>query len=370
MSSEPVELDSAQERELERPAVVTVPRARGEKSNVALSVIALILVLAACYFAKPVFVVLLVSILIAFLLAPVADLLERFRIPRPIASLISVLLMAGVLYGFTYYSYSAASQFVRDLPKYSAKMAQTVARFRKKAEDIQKTTQTVLPAPSDVRTVKVEQAPNWTGWLSNWAGSLTEAIFIISFIPFLVYFMLSWQEHVRASTVMLFRMENRNTAYVTLGEIARMIRAFIAGNVLVGLFMAAVASIIFGTLGLPYFYFIGLISGFVSLVPYLGVPLAVLPPLVAGLGQIGFKDALVIVASVFALHIFALNVLYPKIVGSRVRLNPLTVTLALLFWGWLWGAMGLVLAVPITAAMKIIFDHVEPLRPWGAWLGE
>src|SRR5581483_11489929 len=122
MSSEPVELDSAQERELERPAVVTVPRARGEKSNVALSVIALILVLAACYFAKPVFVVLLVSILIAFLLAPVADLLERFRIPRPIASLISVLLMAGVLYGFTYYSYSAASQFVRDLPKYSAKM--------------------------------------------------------------------------------------------------------------------------------------------------------------------------------------------------------------------------------------------------------
>jgi predicted PurR-regulated permease PerM len=367
MSSEPVEVESGEER---AAPVIALPR-RIEKSSAALTVIALVLVMAACYFAKPVFVVLLVSILIAFLLAPVVDFLERFRLPRAIASLISVLLMASVLYGFTYYSYSAASQFIHDLPKYSAKMAQTVARFRKKAEDIQKTTQTVLPpAPADIRTVKVEQAPNWTEWLSGWAGSLTEAIFIISFIPFLVYFMLSWQEHARASTVMLFRMENRNTAYVTLGEIARMIRAFIAGNVLVGLFMAAVASIIFGALGLPYFYFIGLISGFVSLVPYLGVPLAILPPLVGGLGQIGLKDSAVIVFSVLVLHIFALNVLYPKIVGSRVRLNPLTVTLALLFWGWLWGGMGLILAVPITAAMKIIFDHVEPLRPWGAWLGE
>jgi predicted PurR-regulated permease PerM len=51
-------------------------------------------------------------------------------------------------------------------------------------------------------------------------------------------------------------------------------------------------------------------------------------------------------------------------------LNPLAVTLALLFWGWLWGAMGLILAVPLTAAAKIIFDHVDNLRPWGNWLGE
>jgi predicted PurR-regulated permease PerM len=53
-----------------------------------------------------------------------------------------------------------------------------------------------------------------------------------------------------------------------------------------------------------------------------------------------------------------------------MRLNPLAVTMALLFWGWLWGGMGLILAIPITAAMKIIFDHVDALNPWGIWLGE
>ena len=121
---------------------------------------------------------------------------------------------------------------------------------------------------------------------------------------------------------------------------------------------------------MPYFYFIGFISGFLSLLPYLGVILALVPPLLAVFGTIDTTKLIAIVTSVLALHIFALNVLYPKIVGSRVQLNPLAVTVALLIWGWLWGAMGLILAVPMTAAMKIIFDHVESLRGYGAWLGE
>ena len=66
----------------------------------------------------------------------------------------------------------------------------------------------------------------------------------------------------------------------------------------------------------------------------------------------------------------AINVLYPKLIGKRLQLNPLAVTIALLIWGWLWGAVGLILAVPLTAALKIIFDNVESLRPYGAWLGE
>jgi len=74
--------------------------------------------------------------------------------------------------------------------------------------------------------------------------------------------------------------------------------------------------------------------------------------------------------TVLGLHLFGLNVLYPKFLGSRLQLNPLAVTIALLFWGWLWGAVGLILAIPITAAMKIIFDSVETLRPYGTWLGE
>jgi predicted PurR-regulated permease PerM len=155
-----------------------------------------------------------------------------------------------------------------------------------------------------------------------------------------------------------------------MGLISGMIRSFMVGNLVIGLIMGALSTVIFGFLHIQYFYFAGFVSGFLSLVPYLGVLLALLPPIFLGIGQLTLVKIIWIVLTVFSLHLISINVLYPKILGSRLRLNPLTVTLALLVWGWLWGAVGLILAVPITAGMKIVFDHIEPLKPLGAWLSE
>jgi predicted PurR-regulated permease PerM len=169
---------------------------------------------------------------------------------------------------------------------------------------------------------------------------------------------------------MLFKMENRNTAYVTIGLMSSMIRSFLVGNLLVGLFVSVVSLIVFGLLGVPFFYFIGFISGFLSMVPYLGVVLALIPPVITGLGVLNFEKVIMLILSILVLHLFAMNVLYPKILGKRLQLNPLTVTIALLFWGWLWGAMGLLLAIPVTAAIKIVLDHVEGFEGYGQWMGE
>jgi predicted PurR-regulated permease PerM len=229
----------------------------------------------------------------------------------------------------------------------------------------------VLPdGPEDAKTVTVKQSSSWTDMVSRNASSVSELVPALTFIPFLVFFMLSWQDHVRSQTVMLFSMENRNSAYVMLGLIARMIRSFILGNFIIGVFLSVCSIAIFGMIGLPYFYFLGVISGFLSLIPYLGVMLALVPPLVADLGHLTTGIAFLVICAIIGLHLIAMNVLYPKILGKRLQLNPLAVTLALLFWGWLWGAMGLILAVPITGAAKIICDHIERLRPYGAWLGE
>ncbi len=336
-----------------------------------LTVLATGAVLTLMYFAKPVLVTALISILLAFILAPVVDGLERLRFHKSFASLIAVVLLVAVCYGITYVSYNRAVAFIQELPQYSGKIKHYIMRFQKQAQQIQKTTETVLPDDQeDKQTVKVKQTTSWSDTITKSAANMMEIALLIGFVPFLVYFMLSWQEHVRSSTVMLFKMENRNTAYVTLGAISAMIRSFIVGNVVVGIFMAIISTVVFGLLHLPYFYFLGVISGFLSLIPYLGVVLAIIPPLIAGIGQIGSEELVVIIITVVGLHVFAINVLYPKILGRRLQLNPLAVTLALLFWGWLWGAMGLILAVPLTAALKIIFDHVENLRPYGAWLGE
>ncbi len=324
-----------------------------------------------CYFAEWELAVVLISILLAFILTPVVDLLQRFRVPRGLGSLIAVLLLVGIVYGIIYFSYNQAMSFVDDLPKYSDKLRSIMVGFRQKTEKLQKTTENVLEtSKEDKDAVKVRPASPWTDIFTKGFGSFSHALLPLSFIPFLVYFMLTWEQHARAATVMLFSMENRHAAYTTLGLIAAMIRSFLVGNFLVGLFIAGVSTAVFGVIHLPDFYVVGVISGFLSLVPYLGVILAMIAPLVVGLGQLESSQLLIIALTVLGLHLFGLNVLYPKFLGSRLQLNPLAVTIALLFWGWLWGAVGLILAIPITAAMKIIFDNVETLRPYGTWLGE
>src|SRR5690242_20694433 len=350
-------------------------------------VIAAGVIVAACYFGKLLFIVLLVSTLLSFILAPICDFGERLlRLPRSVAAGLAVFLLVACIGGVVYYGYNQAQNFARDLPKYSGKIHATLSKYARRAQELQKTTETVLPStdgtpegdgnnttaapnttagtannknnsrssrtpPPQQQTVVVQQPQQnrWTDYITRSLGPISEVVLAIGFIPFLVYFMLSWQEHVRSSTVMLFKMENRNTAYVTIGAISKMIRMFIVGNVIVGLFMGGVATLVFGILGVPYFYFVGMISGFVSLIPYLGVVLAIVPPILADIGQLNGTGVLWIVLTVVLLHIFSLNVLYPKIVGARVQLNPLAVTMALLVWGFLWGAMGLILAVPVTA---------------------
>jgi predicted PurR-regulated permease PerM len=336
----------------------------------ALAILASAAVLTLIYVGKLILVVVLVSILLSFVLAPLVDLMVRFQVPRAASALIAVMLLVGALCAASYVSYSRALDFMHEVPKYKAKIQALGAKIREQAEQIQQTEDTVLSDDQDKKTLTVKQSSSWTDLVSRNANSVSELILALTFIPFLVFFMLSWQDHVRSSTVMLFSMENRNSAYVMLGLIARMIRSFIVGNFIIGVFVSACSIALFGAIGLPYFYFLGLISGFLSLIPYLGVLLAILPPLIADLGHLTTVTASLIILVVIGLHLVAMNVLYPKILGKRLQLNPLAVTLALLFWGWLWGAMGLILAVPITGAAKVICDHIERLRPYGAWLGE
>jgi hypothetical protein len=109
-----------------------------------------------------------------------------------------------------------------------------------------------------------------------------------------------------------------------------MVRGFINGNLVIGLFTSLVSVGIFWILHLPYFYFLGPISGFLSIIPYLGVVLAMIPPLAAGFGTLHGPQFITIIVTVFALHVFAINVLYPKLIGKRLQLNPLAVTIAVM----------------------------------------
>lgn len=327
------------------------------------------LIILFAYYGESVLAVLFFSILLSFTLSPLVQAFEYVHVPRAMAALISVVLLLLVLYGVSSASYNEALVFADNLPKYSKKIRSTLQPFRQQAEKIEKTGEAVAE-PEASNVVQVRQITSWSDVLTHGAGTLTDIALAASFIPFLAYFLLTWQSHARSATVMLFPLHHRHTAFVTLGLIGKMLQSFIVGNMLIGLLISAVSVAIFGLLHVPFFYFVGFLSGFLSLVPYLGIVLAMIPPILVGLGQLEPGDLILVVFCVVGMHLLALNVLYPKLLGSRLKLNPLAVTIALLFWGAVWGAIGLVLAIPITGAIKIVCDHVESMKPYADWLGE
>lgn len=329
------------------------------------------LIIMFAYYGESVLAVLFFAVLLSFTLSPVVQALERVHVPRALAALISIVLLMGVLYGITSASYTEAQVFVDDVPKYSAKIQSILKPVQQQAEKIEKTGEVVNGAgPGQPNVVAVREVTSWSDLLTHGAGTLTDILLAASFVPFLTYFLLTWHSHARSATVMLFPLEHRHTAFVTLGLIGKMLQSFIVGNLLIGLLISVVSVGLFGLLHVPFFYFVGFLSGFLSLVPYLGIVLAMIPPIMVGLGQLDAGDLILVVICVVALHLIALNVLYPKLLGSRLRLNPLAVTLALLFWGAIWGAIGLVLAIPVTGAIKVVCDHVESMKPYADWLGE
>ncbi len=381
----------------------TVPEAR----HVALTIIALGVTAALLYFGRALFITILTAITIAFILEPFVELLMRLRLPRSLASFAVCTVALLFLYVIGMGAYAQLAAVYEDLPKYGQRIGDIVdgvaqrvnatedrtlqmlaparvheeEKARLKAQqDAAKSKRTArapqpqpvfTPAPDGILDVRLHTAPSSIGdFISARLASVYEILLMVSFVPFLVYFMLSWRDHINRSFLQLFHGEDRLVAARSLQGIADMVRAFVVGNSFLGLLLAVISSLMFWLMGLPLAPLVGPLSGFLSLIPYIGLPLAILPPLFAALPGNSVSTYVLVIVSVSMLHLLALNLLYPKVVGSRVHLNPLVVTFSLMLWGFLWDAPGLLLAIPLTAGLKAVCDNVRELRPIGKFLGD
>jgi predicted PurR-regulated permease PerM len=338
-----------------------------------LRVIAAAILCACIYYASSVVITLICSIGIAFVLDPGVKLLERLRLPRWLAALLMVLFTLAVIYLLIYLVYDRAVALMNDLPRFAARLRQIVAHIQVTTTSIQQSTSSILPSGADatVPAVRVQQESPWVQFLLRGIGSLYAFAVTVMFIPFLVFFMLTSKDHIWSATLNLFSVDRRQQAEDVLRGISKMVREYVLGNILVALISAALITPVFAIIGLRYALLLGPLAAFLSLIPYIGVALGMLPPMLIALVQYDHMEPFLTIAlTVVIVHFLAINFLTPKLVGSRVKLNALTVTIAMMFWGWLWGGIGLVLAVPITAALKAMCDNVRILKPYGAWMGE
>ncbi len=338
-----------------------------------LRIIVVLLVIACINYASSIVITLICAILIAFVLEPGVRLMERIHIPRWLGALLMLLLTLGLLYLVGYGIYNRVMTFIQEFPTYAGPLKHFVGAIEKLAKSVeQRTSNLVASAPQpSLPTIRLQQESNWGQYLLRGIGSVYTFIVTVMFVPFLVFFMLAAKDHIWNSTLNLFPGEHRQQAEHIIQSIGHMVRRYIVGNIMVALMSAALITPVFALTRLRFALLLGPLAAFLSMVPYLGVALAIVPPLLMGLGQFTTATPFIVIAvTIMVVHFLAMNVLTPKFVGHQVSLNALTVTIAMLFWGWLWGAVGLVLAVPITAALKAICDNVEKLKPWGAWMGD
>ncbi len=383
--------------------MVTQSTSAEKTYRVAISILAAAGGVGLLYYGQVFFITVIIAFMIAFLLEPAVRLFMRIRMPRGLASFLVVALWLGCLYFAGLGLYIEGTAMVQDLPAYGARINELVENAAVRVESFETNVYSTLvpkrfqdqaiapqpqpqppptrgkrkaaepqpPSPPPVQEVRVRQEPTaMVSYIYGYLRSFYSILLMSSFIPFLVYFILSWGDHLRSRLLFTLEGEPRYTVAKAMDGVGDMVRAYVVGNFLLGVLLSIASVILFASVSLPYWQVVGPLSGFLSLVPYIGMPLALIPPLIAALPKNDAALYLFLLASVGLLHLFALNLLYPKFVGSRVHLNPLAVTIALMLWGILWGGIGLILAIPITAGIKAVCDNVSSLKPYGRLLGD
>ena len=388
-------------------ALLVSPHPSQKTTSIATSLIAAASTVALLYYGRDFFVTLIVSAIFACILDPVVMLVMKLRIPRPAATAIVIGLALIAVYLLSVMAWTQIATIREDLPTYSSRIIEignkvndTLGDLEKKTvemvvpkalqqqeQQIQKKPQEALkarrrraglpPAPvippkPEIQEVRVHTDPKPPiATIYGYVSGYFHVLVMASFVPFLVYFMLSWRDYIGQAVLRLFHDEGRYMAGRSWDSIGDSTRAYVLGNFFLWVSLSVFSGIVFFFMGVPYWLIVAPLSALLSLVPYVGLPLSVIPPGLAALAIPNkFKVVLFIILITAALHVFAMNFLYPKIIGRRVHLNPFVVTVALMFWGLLWGGVGLILAVPITAGVKALCDNVEPLHGYGRILGD
>lgn len=345
---------------------ITPPR-----STLSQRVIALGVLFAFLYWASSIVMTLILAILLAYFFDPAVVLLQRIHVPRALGALVVVLVGIAAVGAIGFLLVNRAQSFASAWPRYSAVLGRAAESVDRKIATIERDLSIRVPEQTSGQQpgVSANEIEQIRGWLLHGIGSITSGLLLWAFLPFLVFFMLAAKPRLWRATIELFPAASRGEVMSALDDVNIVLRSYVVGSSVVAGILAGASWIFFAVMHLDYAFMAALVAGLVNMIPYIGVILSWIPPFLIGLDQWHSVTPFLILAGVLSgLHIIGANVLMPAIVGRSVHLNPLAVTISLLFWGWLWGVFGLILAIPITATLKVICDHVPDWQSFGHWL--
>jgi len=349
-------------------------RPKGAQLNLqslALPVLAVMAATAFFYFAAPVLVPLIAAIALAYILSPVVSSLKKGKIPHAIAVLLVMAVGAALLCAAGYLIFQESALLASDMPGYYETVKGWLVKTLGVYQSFRQTSGSFLPA-LDESLLKGITFADFSGvgqYVFKGIGSVLSSVIGLVLIVLLTLFLLLDQQALRKRLLLVLGDDPRASASIIDG-----INAQIRGFLLVK-FVTTVGLAIIFTVGLllfnvSYAYVWGPLAAVLNLIPYVGAIIGMIPPvIVAGIQTGGIALPAGVLLFFVLVQLLESNIITPKLVGDKVNLNLLAVLLSAVYWGWLWGMLGVILAVPITAAIKVVCSHIEPLRPIGILLG-
>jgi predicted PurR-regulated permease PerM len=322
-----------------------------------LTLVGVLLLIAFCFFASSICIAIVLAAFMAILADPAVQFLERLGVPRSLAAGLIVLAGAVLLSALVYGSYVKLAAFSDNFGVYADRIRELIAPISARVQHVRDTAGELIHemAPKGGPELRVRESTSWATYLVRGVGSVGGALVIAGVVPFLVFFMLIVRE--KLYTAIKAFAANRLDVDALIMKVKGLIIGYAIGTIWIGAVISAISIATFWKVGLEPAMTLGIVSGLLNLVPFLGLILAVAVPVVAGLVQFhGTGQILVVIVVVSALHLIAQNFLLPRFVGSRLDVGPVAATIGLLFWGWLWGIAGILLAIPLTAVMKLLAD--------------
>jgi predicted PurR-regulated permease PerM len=310
------------------------------------------------YYASSICITVILAGFLAILFDPIVVQLEKLHLPRSVAA--AAIVLAGMsLVGLLGYAlYGKAVMFSEDIPVYTSKIQQVMEPISRKIQEVQQSagnlTSETHPSKK-IPEVRVQESPSWPAYLVRGAGSVWGVLIIAGVVPFLTFFMLCTKEQMGVRMNGMFSSNADASRFVS--SLNQMVRGFVTGNLIVGSAMGAATALMLYGIGIKGAIPLGIASGLLNLLPFLGLILSLALPIAAAMLQFSTPGPyVIIVVTVLCLHVVSANLLIPKFIANRVSIGPVAATVGILFWGWLWGVMGLLLAVPLTALVKLVAD--------------
>lgn len=333
-----------------------------------IQLLGLCVLIAVLYVLQSLIVPLIFAMIIAIVLNPVVSFFVRLKINRIVAIVLSIIIAFMIIAAVSILLITQVSQFSASLPglvdKISEMLNQTTAwvsaRFNIDQQNIQ----------NWISTTKDNLLKNSSSVIGVTLMSFGSVIMVIVLVPVYVFLLLLYKELLLQFIYNVVGSKHRHEVSEITGQTQTLVQHYLIGLLIEVLIIAVLNSAGLLILGIEFAVMLGIIGALVNLIPYLGGIVAVALPMLMALATKSPVYALYVLGIYYFIQLIDNNYIVPKIVASKVKINALFSIIIVLAGNALWGIPGMFLSIPLLAIVKLIFDHIEPLKPWGLLLGE